>query len=341
MSLQNNSTTPKKARIGVLLSNLGTPDAATPRAVRRYLAEFLSDPRIIELPRWLWLPALYAVVLNVRPFRSTQAYERIWTTAGSPLMFNMQRLAVSVSDALDRALGFEVPLALGMRYGNPSIPQALAELSDKGAERIIVLPLYPQYSGTTTASTLDAVARALGSVRVVPELRFINGYHDAPGFIDAVARSIEDYWKENEPGELLLFSFHGIPERCVEAGDPYEEQCQQTAQLITRRLGLDEHRWRLSFQSRVGREPWLQPYTDVVVEELAKDGVQSVDVVCPGFSVDCLETLEEIALGERERFENAGGKRLAYIPALNDRIEHVRFIADLIQAHAASGVAAR
>jgi len=314
---------------GVLLVNLGTPEAPTPRALRRYLAEFLGDRRVIDYPRWLWWPLLQ-VILAIRPRRSAHAYARIWTAAGSPLRV--------LSEALARALRAEfdgqAQVALAMRYGAPSVPAQVAAMQAAGVRRLLVLPLYPQYSATSTGAALDAVANALKALRWPPEMRLINDYHDDPAHIDALATRIERWWARHGRGDKLLLSFHGIPERYVRAGDPYFDQCQATARRLRARLGLDESAVLLSFQSRVGREQWLQPYTDATVRRLAGEGIRRLDVACPGFAVDCLETLEEIAMQNRDFFLAAGGQELRYIPALNDSPEQVASLAALIRRHA-------
>ena len=326
-------------RIGVLVTNLGTPDAPTPSAVRRYLAEFLADPRVIELPRWLWRPILHGVVLRIRPRRSARAYASIWSREGAPLLVNSRAIA----DALQarwadtpatRRAGRQpgrVAVALGMRYGTPSISEALDTLRDAGAVRIVVLPLYPQYSGATGGATFDAVAGALSRWRRVPALRFVDHYHDDPGYIDALAASIEAAWSEGGRPDRLLFSFHGLPRRCLDAGDPYHCECRKTARLVAGKLGLDPETWCVAFQSRVGREEWLRPYTDETLVEWGREGLERVDVVCPGFSADCLETLEEIGIRGRESFVAAGGGRLRYIPALNAGAAHVAALAALVE----------
>ncbi len=320
--------------LGVLLVNLGTPEAPTPRAVRRYLRQFLSDPRVVELPRILWLPILHGVILRFRPARSAKAYAKIWTDEGSPLLIHSRQLTDAVAQQLSTRFSGNVNIELAMSYGAPSIDEALARLFEKGAGRIVCLPLYPQYSATTTASVYDAVTKSIGRRRWVPELRFINHYHDSRGYIAALAQSIREYWEKNGRGEKLLFSFHGLPRENLSRGDPYHCQCQKTARLVAESLELSGDDWTLSFQSRVGRAEWLRPYTDEVVAELARQGLTRLDVVCPGFAADCLETLEEIALQYGEVFTDAGGDTLNYIPALNARDDHVSFLAGLIEKHA-------
>lgn len=313
----------------VLLVNLGTPTAPTAAAVRPYLAEFLSDPRVIELPRWQWWPILHGIILRVRPKRSAHAYGRIWDAQGSPLRWHSEALA----RALQAELGDAVRVALAMRYGQPAVAPTIAELQRDGVRRLLVLPLYPQYSATSIGSVIDAVADAMKALRWPPELRLINGYHDDTGHIDALASSIERWWATNGRGEKLLISFHGIPERYARAGDPYPEQCRATAHLLASRLQLAAEQWTLSFQSRLGRERWLSPYTDATVRKLAADGVKKLDVVCPGFAVDCLETLEEIGMQNRDFFLAAGGTALRYIPALNTSPTQIASLAALLRRH--------
>ncbi len=321
-------------RAGILLANLGTPDAPTPAAVRRYLAEFLWDPRVVELPRPLWWLILHGVILRVRPARSARKYQLIWTPDGSPLLAISQRQAAAVAATLAERYPGPIRVAVGMRYGNPSIAAALAELRAAGVQRLLVLPLYPQYSATTVASTFDAVAAELRHWRWLPELRFITHYHDDPGYLDALTASIRAARAE-QSGERLLFSFHGLPRRNLLAGDPYHCQCHKTARLVAERLGLQPDQWAVAFQSRFGRAEWLQPYTSVLLADWAKAGIKSVDVACPGFAADCLETLEEIALENRQTFLDAGGEHYRYLPALNDDPAHIAVLAELIDRHTA------
>jgi ferrochelatase len=317
-----------------VLVNLGTPDAPTPGAVRRYLAEFLADPRVIEAPRWLWLPLLHGVILPLRSRRSAHAYSEVWTDAGSPLRVHSEALAAGLQRALDAA-GHPVEVRLAMRYGQPSVASVLRQLRDEGLRRLLVLPLYPQYSATTTASVIDAVTAELGTWRWQPELRTITDYHREPAWLDAMADSLRRHRAAAPGGDLLLFSFHGIPQRYFAAGDPYFCQCQYSAREIAARLGLRDDQWRVSFQSRVGREDWLRPYTDDVLRELGKQGLAQVDVACPGFAADCLETLEEIAMRGADTFRAAGGQRLAYLPALNAEDAHVAALQALVQRQGA------
>ena len=317
----------------MLLVNLGTPTAPTAGAVRPYLAEFLGDPRVIDYPRWLWWLILHGVILRVRPKRSAHAYARIWNERGSPLRYGSEALAAGLQAELDRQQPGTLRVALAMRYGGPSVAHTIGQLQREGVRRLLVLPLYPQYSATSTGSVIDAVADAFKQLRWPPELRIVNDYHDDPGHIDALAAGIERWWAANGRGEKLLLSFHGIPERYVRLGDPYLDQSRRTAQLLRERLQLGEDELIVSFQSRVGRERWLQPYTDATVRQLAADGVRKLDVACPGFAVDCLETLEEIAMQNRDFFVAAGGETLRYIPALNDSAEQVDSLAALVRRH--------
>lgn len=312
----------------VVLVNLGTPDAPTAKAVRRYLAEFLHDYRVVDLSRWLWCPILHFVILPLRSPRVARNYARVWGEDGSPLLALSQALTEQV-----RMLLPECEVRLAMRYGNPSIPAVLGELRERGLDRLLVLPLYPQYSASTSGSVFDAVARELSRWRRVPELRFVADYHRDPGWVDAVAAAIARYRAEHGAGELLLFSFHGLPERFARAGDPYPEQCRAGAEAIAGALGLSAEHWRLAYQSRFGREPWLRPYTDATLIELAERGVRRVDVVCPGFAVDCIETLDEIGRENSEIFIEHGGERLGYIPCLNADPAHVRALAELARRH--------
>lgn len=320
----------RDAPLGVLLTNLGTPESPDPGDVRRYLAEFLGDPRVVEAPRWLWLPLLYGVILTTRPKKSAKAYAKIWWDSGSPLLVIARRQCEALQKRLDADLPRPAHVALAMRYGRPSLAQGLEELRDAGAERILLLPMYPQYSATTTATTFDRVTEIMRGWRRQPALRTVTHYHDEPAYIRALADSVRRHWDANGRGERLMLSYHGIPKRYVKNGDPYPRDCGITAQLLAAELGLSRGEWKVCFQSRFGREPWLQPYTDKTLEAWGRDGVRSVDVLCPGFSADCLETLEEIAIGNRELFEESGGERLSYIPALNDDPGHIDMLAGIV-----------
>jgi ferrochelatase len=321
--------------VGVLITNLGTPAAPTTAAVRRYLAQFLADARVVDLPRWLWLPILHGVILRLRPRRSAAAYRKIWTEEGSPLLVNSRRQAAALERALAIPLRGAVKVALGMRYGEPSIGAALEALDDQGVRRVIVLPLYPQYSASTTASTYDAVFEALAGDGRMPSLRQVSDYHDHPGYIEALAASVRSARRHHGDGDRLLMSFHGLPQRYCDAGDPYYEQCLETARLVAAHLGEAPENWAVAFQSRVGREKWLQPYTENVLRDWAEAGVRRVQVLCPGFSADCLETLEEIAIRGAEWFRACGGEALHYIPALNDHPDHIAALTDIICTQAA------
>lgn len=316
-------------RVGVLLINLGTPAAPTAPAVREYLAEFLSDPRVIDYPRWLWWPILHGVILRVRPSRSAHAYAQIWTENGSPLLVHTRALAARLRERLASELGDEIPVAVGMTYGKPSIADALRELHAANVRRLIVLPLYPQYSASTTGSAFDALSRALQRWRWLPELQFITQYHDHPDYIAAVAERLLAHWRMHGRRHLLL-SFHGLPKRYLKAGDPYHCQCLKTARLLAEQLALKEGEWSVSFQSRVGREEWLRPYTDELLKQYARKGPKQVTVMCPGFAVDCLETLEEIAIRNRGDFLASGGEHFDYAPALNASDLHVAALTSVL-----------
>ena len=320
-----------EARTGVLLTNLGTPEAPTPRALRRYLSEFLSDRRVVDLPSWFWQPFLRGIVAPFRAPYSARLYRKIWTDQGSPLLVYSRGQVEALERELDQRLGNRAPLVeLGMRYGTPSIASALEALRARGATRLLVLPMYPQYSAATTASTIDAVASALRGWRWVPELRFVTQFHDRPGYIGALAASIREFWSSNGRPEKLLLSFHGIPQRCFDSGDPYYCFCHKTARLTAEALGLKPDEWLLTFQSRFGRGRWLQPYTMETLRQLGGGGVKNIDAVCPGFAADCLETLEEIAEQNAAAFLSAGGTRLRYIPALNTRPDFISALTDLV-----------
>lgn len=318
-----------QARTGVLLVNLGTPQAPTASAIRAYLRQFLSDQRVVELPRLLWLPILYGFILPFRPRKLVHAYAKVWGEDGSPLMAISRRQA----KAVQKILGEDPAVELAMTYGEPSIDTALSKLESQGVGKVLILPLYPQYSGTTTAATMDALFAALGRRRWLPEIRTINSYHDEPSYIQALAKSVESHWLAAGRGDHLLMSFHSIPRKYLEKGDPYFCQCHKTARLLAERLQLQQRDWSISFQSRLGRQPWLQPYSDLVIPQLARTGQRKLDVICPGFSADCLETLEEVAIRYADDFTAAGGEALRYIPALNDQVDHISCIASLLSKH--------
>ncbi len=301
----------------VLLVQLGTPDAPEPGAVRRYLRQFLSDPRVVEIPRAIWLPILHAFVLTRRPRASAAKYRSIWMPEGSPLLVHSQRQAAGLQRAMGAA-GRRVRVALAMRYGEPGLVSVLRRLRDEGMQRLLVLPMYPQYSASTAASVFDAVGRELRSWRVQPELRTVRQFHDDPGWIAALAARLRSAWQRDGRPARLVLSFHGLPQRSVDLGDPYQAQCRQTADLLAAALGLGADEVLVTFQSRFGKARWLAPYTDRTLEALGRQRVARVDVACPGFVVDCIETLEEIAIEGRQTFERAGGGEFRYQPCLND-----------------------
>jgi ferrochelatase len=325
------------ATTGVLVVNLGTPDAPTPEAVRRFLAEFLSDPRVVDLPRLPWQIVLRTVILPFRPKRSAHAYQQVWTPAGSPLLTGTEALTRALERRLATLLPEPPAVAMGMTYGNPSIAHGLERLLASGIRRLVVLPLYPQYSATTTAAAFDRVDAAFAGIAAPPERLVIEDYHDDPRHVAALAASIA---AARAPFDHLLFSFHGIPARYAAAGDPYDGQCRATAGLVAARLGLDPARWSIAFQSRVGRARWLEPYTEDRLRELGEAGVVRLAVACPGFAVDCLETLEEIAIRGSATFLAAGGGDLEYIPALNDDDAQVECLAQLLAERLGTGQAA-
>jgi len=321
------------AGLGILLTNLGTPEAPTASALRPYLKQFLSDRRVVDLPRWLWWPILNLIVLNVRPRKSAAAYARVWTKAGSPLLVHTAAQARALRGALQDPPGDRAIVEFGFRYGRPSIAAAVESLQDRGARKLLVLPLFPQYNGPTTGSTFDALADCLKTRRWVPELRMVTHYHDHPRYIAAVAGSIKAHWGEHGRAERLLLSYHGIPERYRDSGDPYYCQCLKTTRLVAEALGLAEGEYLTAFQSRFGREEWIKPYTDEVLTDWARAGVGSVQAICPGFAADCLETLEEVALQYRDLFLESGGRRFEYIPALNSGAAQTELMTALVRDH--------
>lgn len=312
---------------GVLLINLGTPQAPCSRSVGDYLAEFLSDKRVVELPAWLWQPVLKCVILPLRARRSATLYQSIWMDEGSPLAVYTQRLA----DKLQINLGEKYKVVLAMRYGQPSIETGIHTLLAASVRSITILPLYPQYSAATTASGFDKVSQLFQQSRNIPHLRFIASYFDNPLYIAALVSKIKEHQTKYSKS-YLLFSFHGLPQRCVECGDPYQQQCLTTARLIAERLQLAADDYQIVFQSRFGAAKWLQPYCDAVLQQLPARGIKDVTVICPGFVVDCLETLEEISKRYRELFLKAGGEHFNYIPALNDSVEQVQLLSNLVQS---------
>jgi len=331
----------RAGRLGVLLVNLGTPDGPTPGAVRRYLAEFLADPRVVEIPAAIWKPLLHGIILRIRPAQSAERYRRIWTKDGSPLLLHSQRqrtLLFGYLGARLKSLGLPADhclVELGMRYGRPSIDEALQRLREGRCDRVLVLPLYPQYAASTTASSLDAVYAATATMRRMPALRVVDAYHDDPGYVGAVVQNIDDYWARNGRPNKLVLSFHGVPRRTLDLGDPYHCQCLKTARLVTTELGLRPEQYVVTFQSRFGRGKWLEPYTAGTLVELAREGMRRVDVVCPGFVSDCLETLEEIGIEGQAAFLKAGGSEFHAIPCLNERPAWIAALAALALKHLA------
>lgn len=323
----------KAESIGVLLVNLGTPDEPTTKSVRKYLAQFLSDSRVVEIPRPIWLFILYAFILPKRPAKSAENYKKVWMDEGSPLLHYSKRQATLLQQEIESRLNGPVHIELAMRYGNPDIKSGLKSLQEKGIRRLLILPLYPQYSATTTATSFDAVNKELSTWRWIPEVRHIMQYHDDPSYIEALAESVQKHWKQNGQSDVLLMSFHGLPKRNLDLGDPYFCHCHKTGRLLADKLGLKDKQWRLTFQSRFGKAEWLKPYTDKTLMELPKEGIKSIDVMCPGFPSDCLETLEEINMENREYFLEAGGDSYHYIPALNDDPSHIHVLANLVQQH--------
>ena len=319
-------------KTAILLVNLGTPEAPTAAALRPYLKEFLSDPRVVEIPRVLWWIILHLLILPFRSGQSAKKYASIWSPDGSPLKVHTEKQAKLLRGYLGQR-GHQVEVAYAMRYGKPGIAGVLDQLKAAGATRILILPAYPQYSATTTASIHDAVFAHLAKVRNLPELRFVRDYHDHAGYIEALAASVTAYWEKHGRPDKLVMSFHGVPKRTLDLGDPYYYECKKTAGLLTERLGLDESRVVLSFQSRFGKAEWLQPYTAPTVKKLAAEGVKRIDVICPGFTSDCLETLEEIAMEVRADFLTAGGRDFHYISCLNESPAWIHALADVALVH--------
>ena len=319
------------ARSAILLVNLGTPDSPTTRAVRRYLRQFLSDPRVIEIPRAIWLPILHAFVLNTRPARSARKYAAIWYPNGSPLRVH----TAAQARLLGERLGPQVRVEFAMRYGEPAIPMALARLKAEGCERVLLFPLYPQYAASTTGSALDQATEVLRRTRNVPEIRLVKEFHDHPAYIGALAGLVRDHWQRSGRADKLVMSFHGLPRYTVARGDPYSQECHQTARLVAERLGLAEGEWQTAFQSRFGRTAWIEPYTASMLADFARKGVRRVDVLCPGFVADCLETLEEIGIEGRKTYLDAGGKEFHLLPCLNERSDWIDALAVIARQHMA------
>ncbi|MCE5180846.1 MAG: ferrochelatase [Betaproteobacteria bacterium] len=350
------------AKTGILLINLGTPDEPTAAAVKTYLREFLSDPRVVEIPRALWWLILNGIILNTRPRKSAEKYALIWTTEGSPLLVHTQRQAKLLQGYLGESLKSlsalplspilshewergqtaippdsggrgSVLIEFAMRYGNPSIKVGLEKLRQRGCDRILIVPLYPQYAASTTASAMDGVFKALGEMRNMPEIRTVRHFHDHPGYIAALAASVRESWQTNGRPDVLVMSFHGLPRYTLEKGDPYHCECQKTGRLLAEALELEPQQYRICFQSRFGRAEWIKPYTASTLEELGKQGIKRVDAICPGFVGDCLETLEEIAMEGKSTFLGAGGKEYRYIPCLNERQDWIEALRAIVSEH--------
>lgn len=314
-------------KVAVLLTNLGTPDRLDRAAVKQFLGEFLSDPLVVNLPRIFWLPLLHGIILPLRSGNTLQGYQRVWRNDGSPLLAH----SLHQAEALQSALGDSTRVALAMRYGNPSYPKVLEDLLVGGVEKLIVLPLYPQFSRTTTETSRLHLHSCLARLNATVEVEFIDNYHDHPAYIAALAESVRDHWTVGQ--RHLLMSFHGLPQINIERGDPYQSQCEATARLLADELGLDDKAWSLGYQSRFGKQKWIQPYTADVLHEMGASGLDSVDVICPGFAADCLETLDEIEVEYRKHFEDCGGREFNYIPALNDRESHIAMMQQLVEPH--------
>lgn len=318
---------------GVLLVNLGTPEAPTAKAVREYLAEFLWDKRVVDVPRPIWWLILNGIILRFRPRMVAKGYASIWTDEGSPLMAISKQQQRALKQQLSETFGQDIPVALAMTYGQPTMEQAGRELRQVGVDKMLVLPLYPQFSSSTTAAVYDRLASGLKGCPHLPETRWVNEYHQHPLYIQALANSVKEYWAEHGQGDKLLMSFHGIPQRYEDRGDPYPSQCRATAKALADALNLQDDQWFCAFQSRFGREEWVKPYTDFTLKEWGEQGIGRVDVISPAFAADCLETLEELEEENRENFIEAGGKEYHYIPCLNDRDDHIQMMVDLVQQH--------
>ncbi|MHB1174016.1 MAG: ferrochelatase [Sulfuriferula sp.] len=327
------------AKTGILLINLGTPDAPTKQALRPYLKEFLSDPRVVEIPRAIWWLILNGVILNTRPKKSAHKYASIWTSEGSPLRFHTEKQAKLLKGWLGERIKSPFVVDYAMRYGNPSVASAMTRLSEQGCDRILALPMYPQYAASSTATALDAVYQILETKRNQPALRTLRHYHDDPGYIAALAANVHEYWMRNGRPEMLVMSFHGVPRYTLDKGDPYHCECQKTARLLAEALGLSKTQYQLTFQSRFGRAEWIKPYTVATLEALGRARTKRVDVVCPGFVADCLETLEEIAMEGKQTFLAAGGGEFHYIPALNERPEWIAALGELALSNLSGWVA--
>ena len=326
--MQNNFKN-KNQQIGILITNLGTPDSPTKKDLKKYLNQFLMDKRVVDLSRLFWVPLLKLIILNVRPKKSAKLYKSIWTDQGSPLLAMSKNILQSLKHTFSED-NRDITFDLGMRYGNPSIKQALQRFKDKSISKILVLPLYPQAGSPTTSSTFDAVSSYLSTQSWTPNLRFISGYHDHKDYIISLSRSIKDSFSKNGKPDKLIFSYHGMPDRYLQEGDPYYCFCHKTTRLVAEKLNLDKDHYEMAFQSRFGYEKWLQPYLDDMIPEMAKNGVNHLQIISPGFSVDCLETLEEINIQYRELFKDNGGKKFNYIPCLNDSDNQLGMIKNLV-----------
>lgn len=323
-------------KTAVLLVNLGTPDAPTPAALRRYLGEFLWDPRVVEIPRLLWWLILHGIILTTRPAKSAAKYAQIWTSEGSPLKVHTEKQAKLLRGLLGVRGQRDIIVEWAMRYAQPAVGEKLDRLVEQGCTRILIVPMYPQYANSTTASVMDAVAAWQKGRRDLPEIRAVRSFPAQPGYIAALAASVRQHWERvgrPDAATRLVMSFHGIPKRTVERGDPYQRECEETAHQLADALGLKEGQWLHTFQSRFGRAEWLQPYTQSTLEQLGASGTRRVDVICPGFVADCLETLEEIAIENKAAFLGAGGKEFNYIPCLNERDDWIAALADLTLEH--------
>jgi ferrochelatase len=324
--LNHKRSTVTQKKSAIILLNLGTPETATIQGVRQFLRVFLSDPRVVELPRVLWLPILYGVILPFRPKKALKAYQMVWTPEGSPLKTITCKQVQALAARARAEMGDAVEVEYAMTYGEPGIEAQINALTARGVSRIILMPLYPQYSATTTAPIYDQLARYTNNTRHIAEVFLVNAYYDRKDYIAALAASIKEYWRDNGKNQKLLFSFHGIPQRCVDKGDPYYDHCVATVNAVVRELAISEDTWAISFQSRLGKAKWLQPYTDKILEQWAKAGISSVDVICPAFATDCIETLEEIQGENRELFLHSGGQQFGYIACLNDRPDHIEMM---------------
>ncbi len=329
---------PDSRAFGVILANLGTPEAPDTSSVRRFLRQFLSDPRVVELPKPLWWLILNGVILVIRPSKSAAAYREVWTEDGSPLMVNANAQVDALANNLRQQGITDAQVRCAMRYGEPSLMRVMQEFGELGIDRIVVIPMYPQYSGSTIGSVLDDVCACTSRLRRVPSLRFVNGYADHDQYIESLRISVTEHWERKGRADRLVMSFHGLPQSFCDNGDPYYDQCLATARLLAQRLELESEQWTVCFQSRVGRQEWLKPYVDEVISKFPDQEIRSIDMICPGFSVDCLETLEEVNIGYRELFMESGGDRFEYIPCLNHQPAHIEMLAQMLRSSAADWV---